>query len=117
MTTQREMVSGDVTTGAAVAPGRMPLDVDAVRRDFPLRGRAVRGGNDLIYLDSGATSQKPRQVLDAERDFYTTRNAAPHRGAHLLGEEATDAYENARARIAAFLHASPDEIVFTKSAT
>jgi len=118
MTAQREMISGDVTTGAAVAPaGPAPLDVEAVRRDFPILGRAVRGGNDLIYLDSGATSQKPRQVLDAERDYYTTRNAAPHRGAHLLGEEATDAYENARARIAAFLHASPGEIVFTKSAT
>ena len=112
MTAQREMISGDVTTGAAVAPvvGRAPLDVEAVRRDFPILGRAVRGGHDLIYLDSGATSQKPRQVLDAERDYYTTRNAAPHRGAHLLGEEATDAYENARARIAAFLHASPGEI-------
>ena len=56
-------------------------------------------------------------MLDAERDFYTTRNAAAHRGAHLLGEEATDAYEGARARIAAFLHAEPGEIVFTKSAT
>jgi cysteine desulfurase/selenocysteine lyase len=108
-----------MTTSAAtaVAAGPAPLDVEAVRRDFPILGRAVRGGNDLIYLDSGATSQKPRQVLDAERHFYTTRNAAAHRGAHLLGEEATDAYENARARIAAFLHASPGEIIFTKSAT
>jgi len=93
------------------------LDVEAVRADFPILGRAVRGGNRLIYLDSGATSQKPRQVLDAERDFYTTHNAAAHRGAHLLGEEATDAYENARARVATFLNAEPDEIVFTKSAT
>jgi len=99
------------------AAGGAPLDVDVVRADFPILGRAVRGGNHLIYLDSGATAQKPRQVLDAERDFYTTRNAAAHRGAHLLGEEATDAYESARTRIAAFLHASPGEIVFTKSAT
>jgi len=112
------MTSGGVAIGAvSAAAGAVPLDVDAVRRDFPILGRAVRGGNRLIYLDSGATSQKPRQVLDAERHFYTTRNAAAHRGAHLLGEEATDAYESARARVASFLHASPGEIVFTKSAT
>ena len=124
MTAWGEMTTGEETTAdmttsapAQVAGVPVPLDVEAVRRDFPILGRAVRGGNDLIYLDSGATSQKPRQVLDAERDFYNTRNAAAHRGAHLLGEEATDAYEGARARIAAFLHANPDEIVFTKSAT
>jgi cysteine desulfurase / selenocysteine lyase len=114
-----EETATDMTTSAPaqVAAVPAPLDVEAIRRDFPILGRAVRGGNDLIYLDSGATSQKPRQVLDAERDFYTTRNSAAHRGAHLLGEEATDAYESARARIAAFLHADPGEIVFTKSAT
>ena len=93
------------------------LDVEAIRADFPILGRAVRGGNHLVYLDSGATSHKPRAVLDAERDFYTTHNAAAHRGAHLLGEEATDAYEGARARIATFLSGQPGEIVFTKSAT
>jgi len=101
--------------GRAGSSGR--LDVEAIRADFPILGRAVRGGNRLIYLDSGATSHKPRQVLDAERDFYTTHNAAAHRGAHLLGEEATDAYEGARSRIAGFLHADAGEIVFTKSAT
>jgi cysteine desulfurase/selenocysteine lyase len=94
-----------------------PLDTDAIRADFPILGRAVRGGNPLIYLDSGATSQKPRQVLDAERDFYTMHNSAAHRGAHLLGEEATDAYEGARVRVADFIGADPGEIVFTKSAT
>jgi cysteine desulfurase / selenocysteine lyase len=104
------------TAAASTAVGR-PLDIEAIRADFPILGRAVRGGHHLIYLDSGATSHKPRQVLDAERDFYTTHNAAAHRGAHLLGEEATDAYESSRARIAAFLHADPGEIVFTKSAT
>jgi cysteine desulfurase / selenocysteine lyase len=93
------------------------LDVEAIRADFPILGRAVRGGNPLIYLDSGATSHKPRQVLDAERDFYTMHNSAAHRGAHLLGEEATDAYEGARVRVAAFIGADPGEIVFTKSAT
>ncbi len=99
-------------TGAPV-----PLDVAEIRADFPILGRAVRGGRPLIYLDSGATSHKPRQVLDAERDFYTIHNSAAHRGAHLLGEEATDAYESARARVAAFIGADPGEIVFTKSAT
>jgi cysteine desulfurase / selenocysteine lyase len=101
-----------------MTPGtRDLLDVDAIRADFPILGRAVRGGNPLVYLDSGATSHKPRPVLDAERDFYTTHNAAAHRGAHLLGEEATDAYEGARVRVATFLGANADEIVFTKSAT
>ena len=88
-----------------------------IRADFPILGRAVRGGQPLVYLDSGATSHKPRQVLDAERDFYTIHNSAAHRGAHLLGEEATDAYESARGRVAAFIGADPGEIVFTKSAT
>ena len=63
------------------------LDVEAVRADFPILGRSVRGGHPLIYLDSGATSHKPRQVLDAEHDFYTMHNAGVHRGAHLLAEE------------------------------
>jgi cysteine desulfurase / selenocysteine lyase len=97
--------------------GAAALDVEAVRADFPILGRAVRGGNPLVYLDSGATSQKPRQVLDAERDFYTMHNSAAHRGAHLLGEEATDSYEGARVRVADFIGADPGEIVFTKSAT
>jgi cysteine desulfurase/selenocysteine lyase len=110
VTAQREATT--VPAGA-----RTPLDVESVRADFPILGRAVRGGNHLAYLDSGATSHKPRQVLDAERDFYTTHNAAAHRGAHLLGEEATDAYEGARARVATFLKAQPGEILFTKSAT
>ncbi len=94
-----------------------PLDVAAIRADFPILGRAVRGGRPLVYLDSGATSHKPRQVLDAERDFYTIHNSAAHRGAHLLGEEATDIYEGARERVAAFIGATAGEIVFTKSAT
>ena len=99
------------------AAATRPLDVAAIRADFPILGRAVRGGRPLVYLDSGATSHKPRQVLDAERDFYTIHNSAAHRGAHLLGEEATDAYEAARARVAAFIGAPAGEIVFTKSAT
>jgi cysteine desulfurase / selenocysteine lyase len=93
------------------------LDVDAIRADFPILSRTVRNGKPLVYLDSGATSQKPRQVLDAEREFYEVRNAAAHRGTHLLGEEATEVYEGARQRVAAFLGAGSGEIVFTKNAT
>jgi cysteine desulfurase/selenocysteine lyase len=93
------------------------LDVEAIRADFPILSRTVRNDRPLVYLDSGATSQKPVQVLDAERAFYTEHNSAAHRGAHLLGEEATDAYENARITVAAFIGAGPGEIVFTKNAT
>ena len=93
------------------------FDVAAVRRDFPILSRTVRDGKPLVYLDSGATSQRPVQVLDAEREFLTTCNAAVHRGAHQLAEEATDAYEGARAAIASFVGADVDEIVFTKNAT
>ncbi|HVB43456.1 MAG TPA: SufS family cysteine desulfurase [Streptosporangiaceae bacterium] len=95
----------------------MTLDVAAIRADFPILSRQVRGGNPLIYLDSGATAHKPLAVLDAEREFYLRHNAAAHRGAHLLGEEATDAYEHARSRIAAFIGADPGEIIFTRNAT
>jgi cysteine desulfurase / selenocysteine lyase len=107
------------TTGQAASMNGTPapFDVAEIRADFPILGRAVRGGRPLVYLDSGATSHKPSQVLDAERDFYTIHNSAAHRGAHLLGEEATDAYEGARARVAAFIGADRGEIVFTKSAT
>jgi len=93
------------------------LDVAAIRADFPILGRTVRDGRRLVYLDSGATSQKPVQVLDAERNFYEQHNAAVHRGAHQLAEEATDAYESARANISRFVGAQPNDIVFTKNAT
>jgi cysteine desulfurase / selenocysteine lyase len=93
------------------------LNVDAIRADFPVLARTVRNGNELVYLDSGATSQKPVQVLDAERSFYELHNGAAHRGTHLLGEEATDAYEGARDKVAAFIGAQPGEVVFTKNAT
>ncbi|MGH4025602.1 MAG: cysteine desulfurase [Pseudonocardiaceae bacterium] len=92
-------------------------ELDKIRADFPILSRTVRDGRPLVYLDSGATSQRPRQVLDAERTFLEQHNAAVHRGAHQLAEEATDAYESARARIAAFVGASPGEVVFTKNAT
>ena len=89
----------------------------AIRGDFPILSRFVRGGKPLVYLDSGATSHKPRQVLDAERAFYERHNAAVHRGAHLLAEEATDAFESARATVARFIGAQTQEVVFTKNAT
>ena len=93
------------------------LDLAAIRADFPILHRVMRGGNQLAYLDSGATSQRPLQVLDAEREFLLTSNGAVHRGAHQLMEEATDAYEQGRADIAAFVGADSDELVFTKNAT
>lgn len=95
----------------------MSLDVEAVRKDFPILSRTVRNDKPLVYLDSGATSQKPVQVLDAEREFYERHNGAAHRGAHLLSEEGTEIYEGARAKVAAFLGAGEREVVFTKSAT
>jgi cysteine desulfurase/selenocysteine lyase len=94
-----------------------PLDVQRIRKDFPILGRTVRGDRPLVYLDSAATSQKPTAVLDAERAYYENSNAAVHRGAHQLAEEATDAYESARAAIARFVGGRPEDIVFTKNAT
>jgi cysteine desulfurase/selenocysteine lyase len=94
-----------------------PLDVARIRKDFPILGRTVRADRPLIYLDSGATSQKPTVVLDAERAFYETSNAGVHRGAHQLAEEATEAYEGARVRVAGFVGASADDVVFTKNST
>jgi cysteine desulfurase / selenocysteine lyase len=98
-----------------VSPGM--LDVARIRADFPILSRTVRGGERLVYLDTGATSQKPRAVLDAERAFYELHNAGVHRGAHQLAEEATDSYEAARSAVAEFVGAAFDEIVFTKNST
>ncbi len=92
-------------------------ELAALRADFPLFGRTARDGRPLVYLDSGATSQKPRVVLDAEREFYERTNAAVHRGAHVLAEEATDAFESARERVAAFIGAPARELVFTRNGT
>ncbi|CAG7573249.1 cysteine desulfurase/selenocysteine lyase [Barrientosiimonas humi] len=97
--------------------GLAPAEVEAVRADVPTLARTVRDGRPLVYLDSGATSLKPTPVLDAEREFYEQHNSAVHRGAHQLAEEATDAFEQARERIARFVGAQPGEIVFTKNAT
>jgi cysteine desulfurase/selenocysteine lyase len=101
----------------SVATPSSAIDVRRVREDFPILERSVRGGGRLVYLDSAATTQKPLAVLDAERDYYLTSNAAVHRGAHQLAEEATEAFEGARSRIAEFVGAQPDEVVFTRNAT
>jgi cysteine desulfurase/selenocysteine lyase len=94
----------------------VPRDVAALRRDFPALARTVNG-HPLIYLDSAATSQKPQRVLDAERDVYEHHNGAVHRGAHTLAAEATELFEGARARVAAFIGAAASEVVFTRNAT
>jgi cysteine desulfurase/selenocysteine lyase len=95
----------------------MSLDVARIRKDFPIFTRTIRDGKKLVYLDSGATSQKPQVVIDAEVDFYAKHNAAAHRGAHQLAEEATEMFEASRQTVASFLGAKTEEIVFTKSAT
>ena len=88
-----------------------------LRADFPLLTRTVRNGKDLVYLDSGATSQRPQAVLDAVRDFEERHNGAVARGAHLLAEEATGLFEAARSSVATLVGASFDEIVWTENAT
>jgi len=98
------------------APAPSLIDADVVRADFPILGETVNG-RPLVYLDSAATSQKPRQVLQAEYDFLTHANAAVHRGAHTLAAEATDLFEDARATVAGFVGAAPEQLVWTSGAT
>ena len=95
----------------------MTFDPLVIRKDFPIFDRKIRDGKRLVYLDSGATSQKPQVVIEAESDFYRNHNAAAHRGAHQLAEEATEAIEAARSKVATFLGGAVDEIVFTKQST
>ena len=92
-------------------------ELDAIRSDFPILSRVGRGGAPIAYLDASATSQKPASVIDAEAEFYRHSNGAVHRGTHLLGDEATDAFESARGTLASFVGVSPTEIVWTKNAT
>ncbi len=106
-------------TTASPAQTTGPLtnsDVSALRLDFPIL-RSTVNGHPLVYLDSGATSQKPRQVLDAERTFYEAENSAVHRGAHTLAALATESFENARSTVARFINARDDEIVWTSNST
>jgi cysteine desulfurase/selenocysteine lyase len=102
------------------ARGRLSLeadfDVEAARADFPILRRRV-GDRPLVYLDSAATSQKPVQVLDAVEHYYRVSNSNVHRGAHTLGNEATELFESARRRVAAFIDADPRGLVFTRNAT
>ncbi|MCT2593831.1 cysteine desulfurase [Streptomyces sp. N2-109] len=94
------------------------LDTEVLRKDFPILDRSVHDGTKLVYLDNAATSQKPRQVLDALNGYYERSNANVHRGVHVLAEEATALYEGARDKVAAFINApSRDEVVFTKNAS
>lgn len=94
----------------------MTLDVSRVRKDFPILDREVHG-HKLVYLDSAATSQKPRQVIDAMSAFYERTNAGVHRSVHTLGEESTAAYENARETVGRFVNADPRGVVFTRGTT
>ena len=96
----------------------MPLDVHSIRKDFPILSREVHAGIPLVYLDSTATTQKPRPVLEAMEAFYRNNNANINRGVHTLAEEATGMYEQARQAVAQFINAaSADEIIFTRNAT
>ncbi len=92
-------------------------ELEAIRRDFPVLTKVGRGGRPIVYLDSGATSQKPSCVIDAESEFYRDSNGAVHRNTHLLGDEATVQFEDAREKLATFVGADPEEIVWTKNAT
>ncbi len=94
------------------------LDVQQIRKDFPVLSREIKPGIPLIYLDSAATSQKPKAVIEAMSTYYEDSNANIHRGIHALAEEATLAYENARERIADFIHApSAEQLIFTRNTT
>ena len=93
------------------------LNTDAIRAEFPILSRTVRDGKPLVYLDSGATSQRPQSVWNAEQEFVLNTFAPVHRGSYQLAEEGTDAYETARERIANFVGADGEEIAFTKNAT
>jgi cysteine desulfurase / selenocysteine lyase len=93
-------------------------DVERVRKDFPILSRVLPGGHPLVYLDSSNTSQKPQQVIDAEREFYEQHNANVARAIHTLGAEATEAYENARVKVARFVGAADErEVVFAKNSS
>ena len=100
-----------------VARTPMPFDVRRIRADFPILGERVQG-RPLVYLDNGATAQKPRAVIDALSQYYATQNANVHRGVHHLSQVATDAYEAARRKVATFINAASDrEIVFVRGTT
>src|SRR6202167_5077970 len=93
------------------------FDVNRIRTDFPILAMQVYG-KPLVYLDNAASAQKPRAVLDRLEEAYTTQSANVHRGLHFLANEATEAYEGAREKVAAFVNAGrKEEIIFTRNAT
>ena len=118
------LITTTITCAAYVAPARRPkatklhaVDADVLRQEFPALKQKSRG-HDLVYFDSGATSQKPQSVLDATTKYYEEDNANVHRGAHDLAQRATDAYEGARDIVAKFINAfSRNEVVWTRGAT
>jgi cysteine desulfurase/selenocysteine lyase len=93
------------------------IDVDRIREDFPILKRRLKNGKRLIYFDNAATTQKPKQVIDAIYTYYTNYNANIHRGVHQLAVEATEAYEDTRVKVAKLINASNDEVIFVKNAT
>lgn len=99
------------------APAFTDSELASMREEFPILSRIGRGGKQVVYLDTAATAQKPSSVIQAEADFFARSNAATHRGTHLLGDEATQAYEDARFTVAEFVGARHDEIIWTKNAT
>ena len=112
---QQQQAQQAQRAGPSPAPRRAAEDI---RADFPILSRTVRGGKPLVYLDNASTTQKPASVIDAISEYYRTRNANIHRAVYALAEEATDAYESARGRIASFVGApSRDEIVFVRGTT
>jgi cysteine desulfurase/selenocysteine lyase len=92
------------------------LEVEEIRKDFPILKRKIHGKR-LVYLDNAATTQRPKSVIDATVDYYSNHNANPHRGVHQLSVEATEAFEGARSKVASFIKASTEEVIFTKGTT
>ena len=93
------------------------LDIDAIRADFPILGRVLPNGKNLVYFDNAATSQKPQCVIDAMSDFYENYNSNAHRANHTLADEASSALENARSQISSFFGAKPENMIYTSGAT
>lgn len=105
-----------MTSPVPVTDALTDAEIRSIRADFPILQSEVNG-YPLVYLDSGATAQRPLAVLDAEREFLTTLNSAVHRGAHTLAAEATEVFEDARSAVARFIGAADDEVVWTSNAT
>src|SRR3954451_3658287 len=101
---------------AVTSTASLPRSLEEIRADFPVLARRVNG-KPLVYVDNGATSQKPAGVIDAISSYYRSSNANIHRSMHELAAEATELYEGGRSRVAAFIGARPEEVVFVRNAT